>query len=332
MRRLGTLPANARLVIVEDVWGPPFEALSAELPTVRVPDAWQDMAVLRAAIASAYALVVRNRTPVTADLIAGAPDLRVVARAGVGLDNIDLVAADALGVVVISPRGASAVSVAEHTLGLALSLARNIVSDDAATRRGEWVRRAGRELAGGTWGLLGAGATGLAVARVARAIGMDVIAYDPYIDQKSPTVQETGVILADIDQVVSRADVLSVHVPATDATKGLVGADLLARVKPGALLINTSRGEVIDEEALADVLESGHLAGAGLDVRASEPPTSGRLEQLTNVVLTPHVAGITTQSQARINEVLAEDIRAVLAGRPASHAVGAHQTPRRMPC
>jgi phosphoglycerate dehydrogenase-like enzyme len=311
------------VAVVEDVWGEAFERLSGDLEVVFNPKAWESPDELLALAREARALVVRNRTEVDRALLEACPGLLIVGRAGVGLDNIDLASADELGVAVVAPRGANATSVAEHAIALALVLARHVLELDRACRDGGWRRLPGRELSGGTWGVLGAGATARATARAAKALGMQTVAYDPYISPDHPEMVEIGLRLASLDEVASAADVLSCHLPATAETRNLVGARLLAQAKPTALFINVGRGEVVDEEALADALEEGRLAGAGLDVRADEPPTPGRLERLGPVVLTPHVAGITEQSQARILEVLADDIRAVLAGGVAGNAVGA---------
>ncbi|MBO0891847.1 MAG: hydroxyacid dehydrogenase [Acidothermales bacterium] len=308
------------VLVTEDVWGPAFDALARDL-TVRVEaDGWRRQGELPGLLAGVRALVVRNRTRVDRELLEKCGSLRVVARAGVGLDNIDVDAANELGVVVVAPLGANAVSVAEHTLGLALAVARRTVPLDRETRSGGWRRTPGRELSGRTWGLLGFGATARAVARLARALSMTVLAYDPYVPAADAVT--AGVTPAGLDEVVAGADVLSVHLPATAETRGLVGAELLARMKPDAILVNVGRGDLVDEDALADALVAGRPGGAALDVRASEPPVPGRLETLDNVVLSPHVAGITAESQHRIADVLATDIRAVLSGAPARAAVG----------
>jgi phosphoglycerate dehydrogenase-like enzyme len=251
---------------------------------------------------------------VDAAVLAAASELQVVGRAGVGLDNIDMAAADARGVVVVSPVGANALSVAEHAVGLAIALARGIVRSDRGIRRGEWSRDPGFELAGRTWGVLGAGATGRAVARLARLLGMEAIGYDPY-------AVAGDLRLASLDEVVTSSDVLSIHLPATATTQGMVDARLLESMRPGSLLVNVGRGEVVDEEALVAALHKGIPAGAALDVRASEPPEPGELERMDNVILTPHIAGITVESQARIGDVLVRDIRAVLSGGVAESAV-----------
>ena len=318
------------VAVVEDVWGEAFERLSGDLEVVFNPKAWESSEELLALAHEARALVVRNRTQVDRTLLEACPGLLIVGRAGVGLDNIDLASADELGVAVVAPRGANATSVAEHAIALALVLARHVVELDRACRDGGWQRVPGRELSGGTWGVLGAGATARATARAVKALGMQVVAYDPYVNPDHPEMVEIGLPLASLDEVVSTADILSCHLPATEATRNLVGARLLAQTKPTALFINLGRGEVVDEDALADAVEEGRLAGAGLDVRAEEPPTPGRLERLSSVVLTPHVAGITEQSQARILQVLADDIRSVLAGGEARNAVGAVRAGRRL--
>ncbi|MBK1783661.1 hydroxyacid dehydrogenase [Prauserella cavernicola] len=310
------------ILVSEDVWGAAFEQLTTRYQVVREPGLWQDPERLAGQVRRSRALVVRNRTRVDRALLTAGERLTVVARAGVGLDNIDLPAADEAGVVVTAPLGANAVSVAEHTLGLALTLARGTVRLDADCRAGGWRRAPGRELRGGTWGLLGCGATARACGELAAALGMRVLAHDPYLDPAHPALATARIELAPLERVVAEADVLSCHLPATADTTGLVNADLLARMRPSALFVNAGRGEVVDEDALADALEAGTLGGAALDVRASEPPRPGRLEKLDNVVLTPHIAGITAQSQALIARTLADDLDAVLSGGRASSSVG----------
>jgi D-3-phosphoglycerate dehydrogenase/(S)-sulfolactate dehydrogenase len=315
------------VVVVEDVWGEPLDQLSRQLAVRRTPGAGSPEE-LPGLLRGARAVVVRNRTQISRGVLEASPTLQLVARAGVGLDNIDVAAADDLGVVVVAPTGANAVSVAEHTLGLALALARRLVVLDRATRRGGWDRVPGRELAGRCWGVVGAGATGLATARLARALGMTVVAYDPYLAVDRPEVTELGLRLMDLRQLATAADVVSCHLPATSETTGLLDATFFARMRADALLVNVGRGEVVVEGALVDALVAGELAGVALDVRATEPPVPGRLETLDNVLLTPHVAGITTESQRRILEILAADTLSVLTGGTASHAVGTATTAR----
>lgn len=305
------------ILISEDVWGTPFQKLEGSFPIIRNDNLWSDPEKLKASLKDVSALVVRNRTKVTADVIASAPKLRVIARAGVGLDNIDIKAADAAGVVVVAGLGANAVSVGELTLGLALALLRNIPGHDVVTRDGGWVRTPGRELSGLTWGLLGCGATGVATAKLIQGFGCSVLGYDPYEKNLS------GIELTTFEDVLKRSDVMSIHMPSTPETNGVINSATLALMKPEAILVNVGRGEVINEADLITALKAKTIAGAALDVRAQEPPSEGEMEGISNLILTPHVAGITSQSQLRINEILTSNIALVLNSKPATHAVGA---------
>lgn len=318
-----------RIAVVEDVWGDAFDELARRRPVYRAPDAGAQRSTLYRAAADASTLVVRNKTQVTRELLETARSLQVIARAGVGLDNVDVTAADDLGVVVVAALGANATSVAEHSVGLALTVARHVLGLDREVRAGRWERRSGTELAGGTWGLLSAGATARATARVARGLGMSVVAHDPHIDPSLPELVDSKIQLLPLDEVAAVSDVLSVHLPSTPSTRHLVDARLIALMRPDAILVSVGRGEVVDEQALAEALAAGHLLGAGLDVREQEPPGDSRLHALSNVVLTPHVAGITRQAQARIGELLCTDIDNVLRGEDARHAVGMHTRPTR---
>jgi len=305
------------ILISEDVWGAPFQKLEGSFPITRNDDLWSNPEELKASLKDVTALVVRNRTKVTAEIIAAAPKLKVIARAGVGLDNIDIKAADAAGVVVVAGLGANAVSVGELTLGLALALLRNVPGHDVATRDGGWVRTPGRELSGLTWGLLGCGATGLATAKLLQGFGCSVIGYDPYAKNLS------GVELTTFEDVLKRSDVVSIHMPSTAETNGSINATSLALMKPDAIIVNVGRGEVINEADLMAALKAKTIAGAALDVRAQEPPVKGEMESIPNLILTPHVAGITKESQLRINQILTSNIELVLNSKPATHAVGA---------
>ena len=306
------------ILISEDVWGAPFEELSKRRSIQQDADLWNDRTKLLAAIKDAEALVVRNRTQVTEELINAAKNLKVIARAGVGLDNIDVKAADKAGVVVVAGLGANALSVAELTLGLALALRRNIVQHDLATKSGEWVRTPGREISGSTWGLLGCGATGRATANLLKGFNCKIIGYDPFFKGNSQ------IQMASWDEVISKSDVISVHMPATPETVGSINASVFSKMKSDAILVNVGRGELVNESDLVSALKSNEIAGAALDVRQSEPPTLGELEKLDNLILTPHIAGITKESQAAINKILVDNIELVLSGKSATHAVGAN--------
>jgi D-3-phosphoglycerate dehydrogenase/(S)-sulfolactate dehydrogenase len=305
------------ILISEDVWGAPFQKLEGSFPITRHDDLWSNPEELKASLKDATALVVRNRTKVTAEIIAAAPKLKVIARAGVGLDNIDIKAADAAGVVVVAGLGANAVSVGELTLGLALALLRNVPGHHVATRDGGWVRTPGRELSGLTWGLLGCGATGFATAKLLQGFGCSVIGYDPYAKNLN------NIELTTFEDVLKRSDVVSIHMPSTAETNGSINAASLALMKPDAIIVNVGRGEVINEADLIAALKAKTIAGAALDVRAQEPPVKGEMEEIPNLILTPHVAGITKESQLRINQILTSNIELVLNSKPATHAVGA---------
>ena len=304
------------ILISEDVWGTPFEDLSKRRSIHQDPNLWEDRSKLIEVIKDAEALVVRNRTKVTAEVIAAAPKLKVIARAGVGLDNIDIPAADSAGVVVVAGLGANAVAVAELTLSLALALSRDIANQDQITKTGSWQRTPGIEISGKTWGLLGCGATGRATANLLKGFNCKVLGYDPFF-QGNQEIQ-----MASWEEVISQADVISVHMPATSETLGSLNKDVFTKMKPTALLVNVGRGELVNEQDLITALKEKSIAGAALDVRASEPPITGELETLQNVILTPHIAGITKESQLAINKILVENIDLVLDGKKATHAVG----------
>lgn len=314
------------IAVVEDVWGEALDRLAAEIPLVADPGAWADPGRLERAAAKARALVVRNRTRVTRQLLAASPELEVVARAGVGLDNVDLRAADDLGVVVVTAAGANAASVAEHALAMALALARDLAGHDHRVREGRWERNLGRELAGRCWGVVGLGATGTATARLAAALGMEVIGYDPFLPPgPRPPVERVD----DLGDLLQRADVVSLHLALSPHTAGLIDGGALARMRPGSYLVNVARGGLVNEAALLRALRDGPLAGAALDVRESEPPALGELEAERRVLLTPHVAGLTVEAQERVVSVLTGDLRRVLAGEEARYPAGAHRRPAR---
>ncbi len=315
------------IVVTEDVSGPAYEELAARWSLYQDPEAWNSFDHLFALLENAEAVIVRNRTQVNQQFLDAAPRLKVVARAGVGLDNIDLAAADRAGVVVVAPTGANAVSVAEHALAMALALSKRIILSNDSTKAGGWYRIPTQELSGKTWGLLSAGATARATGRLARALGMDVVSYDPFIDPRHPELAGIGIELVSFEEVLSRSNVLSVHLPHSENTKALLNADTFASLPRGALVLSVGRGEVIDEAALLDSLDSGRVGGAGLDVRIDEPPNHGGLEQHPNVIMTPHVAGITEQAQQRIAKIICQQIDAVLNGDSATYAVGSHIHP-----
>src|SRR5437879_11092105 len=264
-------------------------------------------------IADADALIVRSATKVTADLLGKAPKLRAVGRAGVGVDNIDLEAATKRGVLVMSTPGGNAVSVAEHTFALLLSLARQIPRLDKAIHEGRWEKSsaAGTEVRGKTLGLIGLGRIGSEVAVRAGAFDMRLLAYDPYISEAA--AQEISVELVPLEKLLAESDFVSLHTALSPATQNLINANTLAQMKNGARLVNAARGELIDEAALAEALKSGKLAGAALDVFVEEPPKNSPLVGLPNVIATPHVAGSTTEAQEEVGTQVAVQVRDYLA-------------------
>ena len=311
------------ILVSEDVWSADFEGLAQEFTVVREPDLWNKKEELATKIATASALVVRNRTQVTRELIEAAPNLKVIARAGVGLDNIDVKAADDNGVVVAAALGINAVAVAEETLAMALAISRKLVELDSSTRAGEWNRKAGVEITGKTWGLLGFGATARATAELIRGFKCTVLAYDPFAKPEPDYLRSINTTMTSLDEVVKNSDFISIHLPATAETKNVINEELLSTMKKSAVIVSVGRGEVINEADLEAALKNGVIAGAGLDVRAQEPPQDKRFADLSNVVLAPHVAGITAESQAAINRVLVSEIRAALTGGAQKYAVGA---------
>lgn len=270
-----------------------------------------------------HGLVVRSGTQVDERVFeAGAPVLRAVVRAGVGLDNVDVEAATRHGVVVCNTPGSNSVSAAEHTLGLVLAAARHVPAADRALRSGSWERARwrGRELHGSVLGILGLGRIGSLVASRARAFGMEVIAHDPYVTPAH--ADELGVDLRpDLDDLLAAADIVSVHLPLTPDTNGLLDAGRIASMKRSAILVNVARGGIVDEEALAEAVREGRLAGAAVDVFAQEPVTHSPLFDLDEVVVTPHLGASTTQAQHRAGVRAAEAMRDALAGQVPATAV-----------
>jgi D-3-phosphoglycerate dehydrogenase len=260
----------------------------------------------------ADALVVRSATRVTDELLSHAPKLRVIGRAGVGVDNIDLEAATRRGVLVMNTPGGNAPSVAEHALALMLSMARSIPQLNASMHAGKWEKSgsAGAELRAKTLGLVGLGRVGAEVARRARALEMRVLAYDPYVSAERAA--EWGAELVPLADLLAQADYISLHTALSPATERMINAETLKQMKPGARLVNAARGELVDEAALADALRSKHLAGAALDVFAVEPPVDSPLLQMSNVIATPHVGGSTAEAQEEVGVQIAQQVREYL--------------------
>jgi len=273
-------------------------------------------AELEAAVAEVDALIVRNRTQVRGDLLARAAKLRVVGRLGVGLDNIDLAACRERGIEVIPATGANARAVAEYVVCTAMLLLRGAYTATAQVAAGAWPRAAlssGREAGGKILGLVGFGGIGQLTARMAEGVGMETVAYDPHLPDDMPLEPALQTRLVDFAELLRCADVVSLHVPLTEETRNLMSRERLARMKAGAVLINTARGGIVDEQALAELLREGHLGGAALDVYAAEPlPAGSPLADAPNLVLTPHIAGVTLESNRRVSSMIAERVAGFL--------------------
>ena len=280
-----------------------------------------ERAELMGRLADAAGLVVRSATDVDAELIAAAPALRVIGRAGIGVDNIDVDAATEAGIIVVNAPQANIISAAEHALALLLSQARNVARADATLRSGVWDRSGfeGVELHGKTLGVVGLGRIGTLVAQRALAFGMHLIAYDPYVSVER--ARRLGVELVDLYTLLEMADFVTIHLPKTPDTAGLIGKEALAKVKPGVRIINAARGGILDEDALAEAIRDGRVAGAGLDVYANEPLTESPLFDLPGVVMTPHLGASTAEAQDKAGTDVATAVAAALRGELVMSAV-----------
>ncbi len=301
-----------RIVITEFMDEAAVASLRAVHEVVYEPALVDHTVRLHALAADADAIIVRNRTQVRGELLAALKHCTVVGRLGVGLDNIDLPGCQARGMRVIPATGANALSVAEYVIAAAMLLLRGAYQSTAPVAAGVWPRNAlsnGRELGGKTLGLVGFGFIGQLVARLAKALGMEVVANDAVLAPSHPVYAAAGVAAVSLDELLARADVLSLHVPLVDSTRGLFGAARLAAMKPGAVLINTARGGIVDELALAQALRGGRLGGAAIDVFGVEPlPAQPHFEGCPNLLLTPHVAGVTRESNERVSSLVAAQV------------------------
>lgn len=309
------------VLVTESIVGSGMESLKGRFDVAFEPDLWKSPEKLKEVVSQFRALVVRNQTRVTKALIASAPALEVIGRAGAGLDNIDLDAATSAGIVVVYTPDQNALSVAELTMGIMLALARKIVPADQSTRAGQWRRGVwtGIELYGKTLGLVGLGRIGYRVGARARAFGMDLVAHDPYANPDGLPVSESFARLLDLDALLKVSDFVSCHLPLTPQTASLFDYARFCKMKPTAFFINTSRGEVVVEEGLLRALQEKRIAGAGLDVRQEEPPPEGPLSRMDNVVLTPHIGAFTQEGQERVVASVCRDVAAILEGAEARH-------------
>lgn len=310
------MPERPRVLVREPIAESGLELLRSRFDVVEDAES-----PLEEIISGFDAIVIRSATRIDAALIERAVRLKAIGRAGVGVDNVDVDAATRRGIVVCNAPEATVVSAAEHAIGLLLALARNIPQAHAALTAGSWERErfAGIELAGKTLGVLGLGRIGRQVARRALGLGLRVVAYDPYVALER--FRELGVEpAATPEEVYDQADLITLHLPLNDGTRGLLGREAFARMRDGVRIVNAARGGLIDEEALAEAIAAGKVAGAALDVFATEP-YAGPLLELEQVVVTPHLAGSTTEAQDRAGLIIAEQVAAALAGEIVQTAV-----------
>ena len=307
---------SARIVISEFMDAPAVERLARRFEVDYRPKLVDDAAALEVALVPAEAWIVRNRTQVRGRALAAAAGLRGVGRLGVGLDNIDLAACEARGIRVIPASGANAMSVAEYVVTVALVLLRGAYFSTKAVAAGTWPRQTlsqGREAAGKTFGVVGFGSIGRLTAAKARAMDMRVLGCDPLVGAESPLWEEAGVLPRTLDALVAESDVVSLHLPLDEATRGLFDAARMGRMKRDAILVNSARGGIVDEAALAKMLHDGRLGGAAIDVFESEPLAAGSpLATAPRLLLTPHIAGVTLEANERVSALIAERVTEAL--------------------
>src|SRR5829696_7031646 len=310
----------ARILVTEEIADGGLDRLRAAGHEVDVRQGLAPSELLEA-VAGAHALIIRSATTVTDEVLAAGSDLLVVGRAGIGLDNVDTEAATRRGVMVVNAPQSNIVSAAEHTMALLLAQARNVPQAHAALVEGRWERSRweGVELADKTFGIVGLGRIGKLVADRARAFGMRLVAYDPFVSVDR--ARQLGVELMALDQVVAESDFLTIHLPKTPETAGLIGRDLLLKAKPSLRLINVARGGIVDETALAEAIRDGVVAGAALDVFAREPTLESPLFGLDSVVVTPHLGASTREAQDKAGDTIADMVQLALAGEFVPFAV-----------
>ena len=302
----------ARIIVTEFMDERAVDQLRAVHDVLYDPKLVDDAARLHAEAAGADAIVVRNRTQVRGELLAALLHCKVVGRLGVGLDNIDVTACEARGMKVIPATGANALSVAEYVIATAMLLLRGAYQSTPDVVAGKWPRNAlsgGREIGGKTLGLVGFGSIGQLTAKLAQGIGMTVVAHDAMMDKSNAAFAQAGVACVGLDELTASADVISLHVPLVESTRYLFDAKRIDAMRPGAVLINSARGGVVDEAALAAALKRGHLGGAALDVFEAEPmPAGGVFAGCPNLVLTPHIAGVSSESNERVSFMIAQRV------------------------
>lgn len=305
-----------KTVVTELIWEEGLEILRELGEVVYDQNLWQSDN-LAEVIKDCDVLIVRNQTKVTEELMAQAPNLKVIGRLGVGLDNINVAAAKAKGIPVVFARNANAVSVAEYVFSAMFSFSRPLEKANQDVKQGNWNRKlwTREEIYGKTLGLIGVGEIGARLAARARAMGMTVLGYDPFLPPYELACTDIGVCMTSLEEVLAKSDYVSLHVPLNDKTRNLINKDSLGTMKKTSYIINTARGGVINEDDLYEALKSKTIAGAALDVLAKEPPTGNKLLELDNIIITPHIAGLTEEAQVRTSELVARECTKIIRGQ-----------------
>jgi (S)-sulfolactate dehydrogenase len=304
------------ILISEFITSQALETLRSKHSVTYEPELYKDRSALIAAVQNIEALIVRNLTQVNEEVLANASKLKVVGRLGVGLENIELPACAKRNIKVIPATGANAESVAEYVIGAAIALTRGFIPATNSTLKGEWPRprfSSYHEFSGKTIGIVGFGSIGRVVAKKANAFGLKCLAYDPVLSGNEVALEGFQVPLLSLNALLSQSDAITLHLPLLPETKGLFNKDVLRQMKSGACLINTARGGIVDELALAECLRSGHLGGAALDVFSGEPAKDlSHLSGIENIILTPHIAGVTHESNDRVSQMIADEVNLFL--------------------
>lgn len=311
------------ILITEDIGAKWIRKLEEKFTIRNEPELWQSSGKIKEIIPECSALIVRNQTRVTEEIIAEGTELKVIGRAGAGLDNIDVDAASQAGIVVTNTPDQNSISVAELAIGMMISLARKLSAANDHVRKGSWQRQQfmGTELYGKTLGVIGLGRIGFLTARRAHALGMNILAYDAYVSPDAAVVTETQAKLTDLEKLLNHADFVSCHLPLTKETKHFFNYEQFCKMKSTAYFLNLARGGVVDEDELVRALKDGQIRGAGLDVREKEPPGKSPLGNLENIMLTPHIAAFTQEAQERVAATVCKDVLSVLDNKEAQNYV-----------
>ena len=309
------------VLITENIRGAAMDGLHKNFACTFAPDLWRQPETLQAMIGDYRALIARNQTQITRALMAAGTKLEIIGRAGVGMDNVDLIAANEYGIVVALTPEQNTNSVAELVIGLLIALARKLSLADRDTKAGRWDRPRfmGTEISGKTLGIVGFGRIGSTTALKAHALGMTTSAYDPYVEAECLRALESRTRLTSLEEVLTTADYVTLHIPENEETRGMFGAREFAQMKPSAYFINSSRGGVVQEDALIQALQQQQLAGAALEVRQQEPAAPSAFDALDNVIQLPHIGAQTREAQQRVVTAICRDVTAVLRGGEAKN-------------